>query len=107
MPRIAVSAGTSLYFWRRLDLRRVITGGTISPWQQPPRRENGIRPRHRRAGAKAAASKCRRRRARRSYGTKQEMPKDKRRRGETKKLRGRVSTQLPVPIASEPELHAI
>ncbi len=40
---------------------------------------------------KAAAAKRRRQRAKRSYGTKQEMLRDKRHRGETKKLRGRVS----------------
>lgn len=40
---------------------------------------------------KAAASKKRRQRARRSYGTKQEMLRDKRHRGEKKKLRGRIS----------------
>jgi protein subunit release factor B len=40
---------------------------------------------------KAAASKKRRQRAKRSYGTKQEMLRDKRHRGETKKLRGRVA----------------
>jgi peptide chain release factor 1 len=39
---------------------------------------------------KAAASKRRRQRAKRSYGTKQEMLRDKKHRGETKKLRGRV-----------------
>jgi protein subunit release factor B len=39
---------------------------------------------------KAEASKRRRQRAKRSYGTKQEMLRDKRHRGETKKLRGRV-----------------
>jgi len=41
---------------------------------------------------KAAVSKRRRQRAKRSYGTKQEMLRDKRHRGETKKLRGRIST---------------
>lgn len=40
---------------------------------------------------KAAASKRRRQRAKRSYGTKQEMLRDKRHRSETKKLRGRVT----------------
>ena len=40
---------------------------------------------------KAAASKRRRQRAKRSYGTKQEMLRDKRHRGEVKKLRGRIS----------------
>lgn len=40
---------------------------------------------------KAETSKRRRQRAKRSYGTKQEMLRDKRHRGETKKLRGRVS----------------
>jgi protein subunit release factor B len=40
---------------------------------------------------KAAASKRRRQRAKRSYGTKQEMLRDKKHRGETKKLRGRVA----------------
>jgi peptide chain release factor len=40
---------------------------------------------------KAAASKRRRQRAKRSYGTKQEMLRDKRHRGETKKLRGRIA----------------
>jgi len=40
---------------------------------------------------KAEASKKRRQRARRSYGTKQEMLRDKKHRGETKKLRSRVS----------------
>jgi protein subunit release factor B len=39
---------------------------------------------------KAAASKRRRQRAKRSYGTKQDMLKDKRHRGETKQLRGKV-----------------
>ncbi|MGH8048277.1 MAG: peptide chain release factor-like protein [Chthoniobacterales bacterium] len=39
---------------------------------------------------KAAASKKRRQRAKRSYGTKQEMLRDKRHRGETKQLRGKV-----------------
>ena len=39
---------------------------------------------------KAAASKRRRQRARRSYGTKQEMLRDKRHRGETKQLRKKV-----------------
>lgn len=41
---------------------------------------------------KAAASKKRRQRAKRSYGTKQEMLRDKRHRGDKKKLRGRVTT---------------
>ncbi len=41
---------------------------------------------------KAAASKRRRQRAKRSYGTKQEMLRAKKHRGETKKLRGRIST---------------
>jgi protein subunit release factor B len=40
---------------------------------------------------KAELSKRRRQRAKRSYGTKQDMLKDKRHRGETKKLRGRVA----------------
>jgi len=40
---------------------------------------------------KAEASKRRRQRAKRSYGTKQEMLRDKRHRGETKKLRGRIT----------------
>ena len=40
---------------------------------------------------KAELSKRRRQRAKRSYGTKQEMLRDKRHRGETKKLRGRVA----------------
>ncbi|MBN8709208.1 MAG: hypothetical protein BGO12_11970 [Verrucomicrobia bacterium 61-8] len=39
---------------------------------------------------KAEASKKRRQRAKRSYGTKQEMLRDKKHRGETKKLRGKV-----------------
>jgi protein subunit release factor B len=39
---------------------------------------------------KAAASKKRRQRAKRSYGTKQEMLKDKRHRGETKQMRRKV-----------------
>ncbi|HVE17164.1 MAG TPA: peptide chain release factor-like protein [Chthoniobacterales bacterium] len=40
---------------------------------------------------KAEFSKRRRQRAKRSYGTKQEMLRDKKHRGETKKMRGRVS----------------
>jgi protein subunit release factor B len=40
---------------------------------------------------KAAAAKRRRQRARRSYGTKQEMLEGKRRRGETKKLRRKIA----------------
>lgn len=40
---------------------------------------------------KAELSKHRRQRAKRSYGTKQEMLRDKRHRGETKKLRGRIA----------------
>ena len=40
---------------------------------------------------KAALSKKRRQRAKRSYGTKQEMLRDKRHRSETKKMRGRVT----------------
>jgi len=39
---------------------------------------------------KAAASKKRRQRARRSYGTKQEMLENKRRRSETKQMRKKV-----------------
>lgn len=39
---------------------------------------------------KAAASKRRRQRARRSYGTKQEMLEGKRRRGETKQMRKKI-----------------
>ena len=39
---------------------------------------------------KAELSKRRRQRAKRSYGTKQEMLRDKKHRGETKKLRGRI-----------------
>lgn len=40
---------------------------------------------------KAAASKRRRQLAKRSYGTKQEMLRAKRHRGETKKLRGKIA----------------
>jgi hypothetical protein len=40
---------------------------------------------------KAAAAKKRRQRAKRSYGTKQEMLRDKRHRSETKQMRGRIS----------------
>lgn len=40
---------------------------------------------------KAATSKKRRQRAKRSYGTKQEMLRDKKHRSETKKLRGKIS----------------
>jgi len=40
---------------------------------------------------KAAAAKRRRQRAKRSYGTKQEILRDKRHRSETKQMRGRVS----------------
>ena len=40
----------------------------------------------------AAASKARRQKARRSRATKRRLVEDKRQRGETKKLRGRIST---------------
>jgi len=40
----------------------------------------------------AAISKARRQKAKRSRGTKRKLVEDKRRRGETKKMRGRIST---------------